>query len=125
MGMSMVMQSLRSRLRVLSWSGAVAAALAGCQEQFPSVVGGSAKTQAYYSAHAEEAKLVAEKCLAFEANAFSAMAPSKQKAWAETNDGISCANAKQAHAVALWNASQKRIRDSAARFDKLVSSPKK
>lgn len=105
-------ERLRQRLALI----ALPLSLLACQEQQPAVVGGPAKTQAYYAAHADEAKVVAEKCLAFEANAFSAMPPSKQKAWAETDDGINCANARQAHAVALWNARQQRISDAAAKY---------
>lgn len=99
--------------------------LLACQEQYPVVVGGPAKTQAYYATHADQAKEVAEKCLAFEANAFSAMAPSKQKAWAETDDGISCTNARQAYATLLWNARQKRISDAAAKYGQPEPSLKK
>jgi hypothetical protein len=103
---------LRQRLILI----ALPLLLLACQEQQPSVVGGPAKTQAYYAAHANEAKIVAEKCQAFESNAFSAMAPSKQKAWAETDDGISCNNAMRAQAVAIWNDRQRRLRESAAKY---------
>lgn len=121
----MVMRSLSSHIGLLCLSAAVTGALGGCQEQQTSLVAGPAKTQAYYSAHAEEAKLIAEKCLAFEANAFSAMSPSKQKAWAETEDGISCKNARRAHAVALWNARQQRLSDAAAKYGQPEPVPQK
>jgi hypothetical protein len=89
--------------------------LTACQQQ-SSIVSGDAKSTAYYEAHVEEAKATAEKCMAFEANILSAMAPSKQKEWQETADGISCTNARQVAQVELIKANQKRMSDAAAKY---------
>jgi hypothetical protein len=96
-------------------TAAAALLLSACQQQ-SSIVSGDAKSAAHYQAHVEEAKTTAEKCMAFEAKTLSAMAPSKQRDWQETADGISCTNARQIAQVELIKANQKRMSDAAAKY---------
>jgi hypothetical protein len=79
---------------------------------------GPVNSIAYYSANAGEAKQVAEKCKAFEVNAYSTMSSNKQKEWQETPAGINCKNARQAYGTILWNEHQQRITDSANKYGK-------
>jgi len=89
--------------------------LSACRQQ-SSIIGGDAKNTAYYEPHVEEAKVAAQKRVAFEADTLSAMAPSKQKDWQETADGISCTNVRQVAQIAAIKANQKRTSDTAAKY---------
>lgn len=98
--------------------------LIACQEH-ASINGDEPKTEAYYIGHPDEAKVVAAKCKEFEVNAFSALTPTKQQGWLETTDGINCENAREADATNNWNAYQKSLRDTAARYGSPESDTKK
>lgn len=89
--------------------------LIACKDK-PIINGGEAKSEAYYLQHSEEAKVVAEKCVEFENNSYSAMPPSKQKAWLETVDGINCTNSREAYGTITMNAYQQGLRDAAAKY---------
>lgn len=89
--------------------------LIACKDK-PIINGDEAKSEAYYLQHSDEAKVVAEKCVKFEKNSYSAMPPSKQEAWLETVDGINCKNSRNAYGIIIMNAYQKRLRDSAAKY---------
>lgn len=90
--------------------------LLGCQERFPSVIGGAAKTRAFYAANVEQAVKDAEKCIAFEASTLSAMPPSKQQGWLETDDGISCNNARMVAAIDAMDGNRRRRSDAASKY---------
>lgn len=71
-----------------------------------------ANSIAYYAKNTLEAKQMTEKCLAFNNNELSTMSPSKQKEWSETSAGINCHNAREAYAVEIHNAYNRKINET-------------
>jgi hypothetical protein len=74
------------------------------------------RSEAYYLAHAEEAKQMTAQCRAFAANELSVMPPSKQLAWKETSSGINCANAETANEQIVRSARQQRMIEAARKY---------
>lgn len=89
--------------------------LAACQKINISGIS-DAQTVDYFLKNPKIAMAISTKCDDFERKDFSKMSSAQQTNWQDSTDGINCKNAGTAVSVLVWNERQRKLKESASKY---------